>query len=286
MNRVTICRGLPASGKSSWTAEQLETAVNTVAVSKDYIRAMMFANSKRKPWHEGLVLKVRDAIIDQALKDKRNIIIDDTNLNPIHEKNIRELIDKGKYPDRVEVTIQEFDKPLEDCIKDDLKREKSVGETVIRDMHNQYIRPKLKVEQDPENEDAVIFDLDGNLALIGDRSPYDATECEYDKLNQPVYDCLHRYQDGGYKIIICSGRSSKYLKQTDRWLGKHGIKPDLFLMRKEGDIRRDSILKREMFIKYILPKYYVNVVYDDRQQVVDMWRDLGLTVFQTADGRF
>lgn len=286
MNQVIICSGLPASGKSTWTAEQVASSPNTIAISKDYLRAMLFADSKRKPWHEGLVLKVRDAIIDQALKSKRNVIIDDTNLNPIHEEKIRTLIDEGQYPEKVNVRIQEFDKSLEDCIKDDLKRERSVGETVIRDMHNQYIRPKLKVEQDPKNEDAVIFDLDGTLALIDDRNPYDATECEYDKLNQPVYDCLHRYQDGGYKIIICSGRSSKYLKQTDRWLGKHGIKPDLFLMRKEGDVRRDSILKREMFIKNILPKYFVNVVFDDRQQVVDTWRDMGLTVFQVADGRF
>jgi len=27
-------------------------------------------------------------------------------------------------------------------------------------------------------------------------------------------------------------------------------------------------------------------VFDDRQQVVDMWRDNGLTVFQVADGDF
>ena len=30
----------------------------------------------------------------------------------------------------------------------------------------------------------------------------------------------------------------------------------------------------------------VAMVFDDRQQVVDMWRDNGLTVFQVADGDF
>jgi hypothetical protein len=30
----------------------------------------------------------------------------------------------------------------------------------------------------------------------------------------------------------------------------------------------------------------VFAVFDDRQQVVDMWRDNGLTVFQVAEGDF
>lgn len=243
---------------------------------------MLFAGSKRQGWHEGLVINVRDSIIQRALDAKKDVIVDDTNFNPIHEKRMRELGEKNGAM----VHVIEFDTPLHECIANDLKRSKSVGEGVIRDMHEKYIRPKLIVEQSHDKPDAVIFDLDGTLALIGDRNPYDASDCEYDKLNHDVFDALMRYKEGGYKIIICSGRSSKYLPQTDRWLGKHMIEPDLFLMRKEDDMRKDSIVKREMFMNHILPNYYVNVVYDDRNQVVDMWRDLGLTCFQVAPGNF
>lgn len=283
MNKITILKGLPGSGKSTWAKEQVEGSPATVRVNKDELWTMLFADSKRQGWHEKLVLSVRDNIIISALAHKRNIIVDDTNFNPIHEKKIRQIADAAGNT-RVEVKV--FDTPLDECIENDLNRDRSVGETVIRQMRNQYIRPTLAVEQNPELDAAVIFDLDGTLALIGDRDPYDATECEYDKLNYPVFEALMRHREGGYKIIICSGRSSKYLEQTDRWLGKHMIEPDLFLMRKEGDKRKDSHVKREMFMSHIIDKYYVEAVYDDRQQVVDTWRDLGLNVFQVADGRF
>lgn len=161
-----------------------------------------------------------------------------------------------------------------------------VGETVIRQMHDEYIRPLLAVEQNPDNQDAVIFDIDGTLAIMCDRDVYDASMCTYDKLNHRVYEELMHRREGGHKIIICTGRSSKFLKETDAWLGKNGIKPDMFLMRKEGDKRKDSVVKREMFMEHIMPKYYVNCVYEDRQQCVDMYRDLGLTVFQVNEGRF
>lgn len=282
VNKVTVLKGLPGSGKTTWAKAQLTDSRVTVRVNKDDLRKMLFGDAKRQGWHERLVIDIRDAIIGTSLFEKKNVIVDDTNFNPIHEKRIREIAEVSG----AKVEVKTFDTPLGECIDNDLKRDRSVGETVIRDMHDMYIRPTLRFEQDPALDEAVIFDLDGTLALMGDRNPYDASDCEYDKLNHDVFDAMMRHKQSGHAIIICSGRSSQYLPQTDRWLGKMGIQPDLFLMRKEGDTRKDSVVKKEMFINEIAPKYYVNVVYDDRQQVVDMWRDLGLTVFHVADGRF
>jgi len=124
------------------------------------------------------------------------------------------------------------------------------------------------------------------LALLDGRDPYDASEAEYDLPNLPVIDDLHRYQEDGGKVIITSGRSDKYGKETIAWLEKVNIKPDLLIMRKQDDVRKDSVLKKEMFMDHIYGKFNVEKVTDDRQQVVDMWRDLGLTVLQVADGRF
>jgi hypothetical protein len=155
-------------------------------------------------------------------------------------------------------------------------------------MHEQFIRPTLTVKQNPELPRAIICDLDGTLSLMGDRSPYDPEphEIAYDKLNEEVEAIIRSKQEKGYALIICSGRKSKYIKETHEWLKKHGIAPDMFMMRKDGDDRKDCIIKREMFIDEIMPKYYVDLVLDDRQQVVDTWRDLGLTCFQVADGNF
>lgn len=57
-------------------------------------------------------------------------------------------------------------------------------------------------------------------------------------------------------------------------------------MRPEGDERKDSIVKQEIYEKYIKDRYNVRFVLDDRNQVVDMWREVGLKVLQVAPGDF
>lgn len=56
---------------------------------------------------------------------------------------------------------------------------------------------------------------------------------------------------------------------------------------KCGDNRKDSIVKRELYEKYIEGKYLIRFVLDDRNQMVDMWRnELGLKCLQVAEGNF
>ena len=57
-------------------------------------------------------------------------------------------------------------------------------------------------------------------------------------------------------------------------------------MRKTGDNRKDSIIKEEIYRNLIEPNYNIEFVLDDRNQVVDMWRRIGLTCLQVADGNF
>jgi len=57
-------------------------------------------------------------------------------------------------------------------------------------------------------------------------------------------------------------------------------------MRQAGDKRRDSIVKLELFDRHVRDYYDIAFVLDDRQQVVDAWRVIGLTVFQVAPGDF
>jgi hypothetical protein len=90
----------------------------------------------------------------------------------------------------------------------------------------------------------------------------------------------------GFQLIFVSGRFEKYRAQTTEWLARNGFKEGKLLMRADGDVRKDSTVKREIFDKHIRNYYNVQCVFDDRNQVVEMWRKLGLTVFQVADGRF
>jgi hypothetical protein len=57
-------------------------------------------------------------------------------------------------------------------------------------------------------------------------------------------------------------------------------------MRKTSDMRKDAVVKEEIYNENILDKYNVLLVLDDRNQVVDFWRSKGLTCFQVAPGDF
>ncbi len=292
MPNVLILRGLQASGKTTWAKKQVKKG-NTTRINKDDLRAMMHGSGEPtdvgfRRSLEGFILDVRDGTMIKALRRGRNVIIDDTNFAKKHEDRIREVceaqgqIDGAKYT----VKVKSFPIELNEAIRRDATRSKPVGERVIRQTYNQYIRPLKAVVQDENKPQAIICDMDGTLSLMNGRNPYDASECEYDLLNKPVLDAIMKYQKDGYKLLILSGRSGQYQEQTDNWLKKHYVKPDFFAMRKEGDIRKDWIVKQEIFMEHILPNYKVEVVFDDRNQVVDMWRDLGLTVFQVNEGNF
>jgi hypothetical protein len=70
------------------------------------------------------------------------------------------------------------------------------------------------------------------------------------------------------------------------WLNKYVTPIGSLTMRKTGDRRPDYIVKRELFDTHIRNRYNVIVAFDDRQQVVNMYRDLGITVLQVAEGLF
>ncbi|MFA9289040.1 MAG: HAD family acid phosphatase [Weeksellaceae bacterium] len=137
---------------------------------------------------------------------------------------------------------------------------------------------------------AIICDLDGTLALLGKRSPYDASTAEEDSLNNPIANILEVYshqETYDIKIILLTGREDKYREQTQRWLQKHNIIYEELYMRRTGDRRKDTVYKKEIYQNQIEGKYDVLFVLEDRDQVVAMWRkDLGLTCLQVEYGDF
>lgn len=136
---------------------------------------------------------------------------------------------------------------------------------------------------------AIICDIDGTLALLGNRNKFDPTSGE-DMLNYPIANILKVY--GNQKVfkvdlILLTGREDKYGEFTVNWLRKNGINhyKELY-MRSTGDFRKDYIIKKEIYEKEIKPKYEVLFVLEDRDQAVKMWREEGLTCLQVAPGNF
>ena len=280
MKKIILTKGLPGSGKSTWARSVILEHPNSYKrVNKDDLREMLDCGQWSRD-AEKLIMQLRDMLVIEALKTAKNVIVDDTNFAPKHEARMREIAKAHG----AELEVRFFDTPVEECIARDLKRANSVGESVIRQMYNQYLRPK---PTPPKIDDtlpwALLCDLDGTLALLNGRSPYDASTCEQDILNPPVAAILRKQN---LPVILMSGREDKHRTQTERWLAVHSIDYAALWMRSTGDKRKDAIIKQELYEAHVLGKYNILFVLDDRNQVVELWRRLGLTCLQVAEGAF
>jgi predicted kinase len=286
MSKIIVLRGLPASGKSTWAKDYISRNPKTSRVNKDDLRAMLH-NSQWSQENEELVLDIRDSIIISTLNHNYDVIVDDTNFAAKHVTTIQELA--GDW--NAEFEVKDFDVPLDVCLERNRKRDSSVPDKVIIDMYEKYVLPKKeKVVQTPGKTKCVIVDLDGTLA-IHNRDPFDIGKCGTDKPNAPVLNAIKALSQFGYRLIFLTGRENSFRPQTEKWL-KEVCQVDLFApwymlyMRPTGDNRKDSLVKEEILRNEILPNYYVEFALDDRQQVVDHLRGMGLTVFQVAPGNY
>ena len=320
MIKVEILVGIPGSGKSTYAKQVVAKDPNNwVRINNDDLRAMMNGSVWSQDY-EKMITDARNYLIRDALKRSKNVIIDNLNLNRRH------FDDVCKIAKSVNVDVQVYEKSffieLQDAIDRDSKREgkAKVGEAVIKkwwkdsggNQHKHY-KPRVEIYTErkgnlqstveaptkvPGLPEAVICDLDGTLALIHNRSPYDASNCDTKDLpNVPVIETVLAHYKAGRKIIFCSGREDKYKPETIRFIEKHclvmgalGGGPFVIdyklCMRKTDDFRKDAIIKEEIYQNEIEGKYNVLLILDDRDQVVNFWREKGLTCFQVAPGNF
>jgi len=293
MKTVLILRGLPASGKSTYARQLLDEKQGMwKRLNKDELRAML-DNSQHSTVNEKFIERVRDMMLIEALKDGKHVVIDDTNLSDRPIERIKQLVQNFKKDtgEEVKIEIKDMEASLEDSLERDKTRDKKVGRDVIMKMYKQHVlkdeRGPHYQKQDDSLPPAILCDLDGTLAILHKRSPYAAEQCETDLLNKPVADIIDVYHQTGTKIILLSGREDKARKQTINWLECNKIPYDNLYMRKAGDMRKDAIIKKELYEAHIKGKFFVKFVLDDRNQVVDLWRlDLGLPCLQVNYGDF
>jgi phosphoglycolate phosphatase-like HAD superfamily hydrolase len=147
-------------------------------------------------------------------------------------------------------------------------------------------------------QNIVIFDLDGTLALIEARRAlaakpdgkinwktfFDPENIKLDLPNNPVITAFNAFAEQGFKMVILSGRDSISSTETMQWLKDNDVHPDILRMRPQGSFTPDDILKRNWLDELGVDNVFC--VFDDRDKVVKMWRDNGLTCFQVAPGNF
>ncbi|MFI5931519.1 AAA family ATPase [Actinoplanes sp. NPDC051494] len=298
MTRLLITRGLPASGKTTF-ARKLQP--NVVRVNRDDLRRMLHGQRLLTQWAEGQVTHAQRASVEALLRARVDVIVDDTNLRG------RTVRDWAELAARFHATfeVHDFtDVPIEECLRRDAGRtgDEHVGEAPIRRMHERYLKgknlplpipyvepggPGLVYEPDPELPAVVLVDIDGTVALMRNRSPFDWSRVGEDAPNPAVISVVRAMHAAGNAIVFCSGRDEVCRGETQAWLDLYVDVPyEGLFMRPAGDSRKDAIVKREIFDQEIRDRWRVAGVFDDRQQVVRMWRELGLTVFQVAEGDF
>lgn len=115
---------------------------------------------------------------------------------------------------------------------------------------------------------------------------FDPKNIQLDKPNSPVIKTFQTMRSAGFNMGILSGRDAISRKETEKWLKKHGIYPDFFYMRPQGTFTPDDVLKKQWLDELNEEGHEIMCVYDDRDKVVKMWRDNGITCFQVAPGDF
>ncbi len=282
--RAFITKGLPGSGKSTWAIEQCNNNGNLRRINDDLLRkdldAVEYTPKNVKLWDKERTHRIKD-----FLTRGFDIVVDNTHLNPKTMNRVKELIHQN-FPEVIVEVVNFTDVSVEECIKRDAKRKpgEKVGADVIIGMWSKYLKPPL-VAPNYKLPDAIICDLDGTLAVLNGRNPFDASKCdETDTYNLAVLDILKRFEDDGVTILFTSGRSDKDRAQTGNFILKSHLFDYQLFMRKEGDMRPDYIVKAELYNEHILGKYRVLFCIDDRPQVVRGWKNLGLPVFNVGDG--
>jgi predicted kinase len=134
--KLTMCRGLPGSGKSTWAASQITDSV--VEVNRDNIRVLLgFDNTKGfNTAQETYVRVLRDGQIAEALRAGKSVISSDLNIHPRNERELRRTAEFFG----AEFEIKDFPTSVEECVRRDAKRPHPVGERVIRDWDSMWRR--------------------------------------------------------------------------------------------------------------------------------------------------
>lgn len=150
----------------------------------------------------------------------------------------------------------------------------------------------------------IVFDIDGTLADNTHRLRFirdlpEGAKPDWEKYGQytpfdepikPIIAVHNDLKNLGHTILYVTGRNDKFRRLTADWLRRHTVmsnEQDTLLMRRDHDFRPDFQIKEEILAQ-IIQRYgqKPDLVFEDRKQVVDMWRRHGIQTLQVADGEF
>jgi predicted kinase len=298
---LRVFRGLPGSGKSTEAEKLVQSDPDRwVRVNRDDIRFELYnkyviLNSKGEMDKnaENHVTEVEKRRMNDAFKAGKSVVSDNTNLGI---KTVKKHIALAQSHG-VKVTHQDFPVPLEEVQRRNAARSRVVEPWVINRMHKQSMGPNGEFHLFPgsyplrpfvkpaSKEHAVVYDMDGTTTDIsgirhfvrGKYRNFDAFHRSslFCPPNQDVLDMMHDTAAAGLTNIVVTARNREYEDVTVKWLDDHNAPFSNIYMRKDGDQRKDNIVKAEI-LEDILVDYDVVHAVDDRPEVIEVWHSAGI----------
>ncbi|UOX40340.1 polynucleotide kinase [Aeromonas phage AhFM11] len=291
--KVILTVGPTCSGKTTWAEEQVRLApTKFVNLNRDDFRFSLFG---ARTWSEYKFNKNNEAIVGKAIKDaaiaaielSRSVIISDTNMSESVQAEWKTFADEQGC----EFVLQYFAPGLLTTLleRNRYKGNRALPEHVVKEQYARYINKYAGgrvYTKDMSKPRCVLFDIDGTLMDNSQRHPFDWSRVGEDTVRESIRELFNMYRDRGYLCITVSGRDGVSEADTLESLRKNGIIPSAHFQRAAGDGRPDSEVKEEILFDKIAPVYCVERAIDDRTQVVDMWRRIGVECWQVAAGDF
>lgn len=151
----------------------------------------------------------------------------------------------------------------------------------------------------------VIVDIDGTISKIGERLKYLQQEPrDWDSFYNDCFDDTpipemvelvsnlinaHCGDHSIYEVVFCTGRREKSREKTTKWFAKickWSFVECRLLMRKDGDLRSDTVVKPELVHKAGIKFEEIAFVLEDRAKMAKAWRSLGVRCLQVDEGEF
>ena len=291
MPDVVILRGASGSGKTTFAKR-----MPRVRISRDDLRRLLFGIEGKAVLtteQEKKVTKFQREWIERELLEGNDVVVDDTNLNKSLLKSLCRFINDIGF----DFTIVDTKVSLEEAKARNARREPHdrVPEHVIDRQFKRAWWGNVESQAyvykpytpDPSLPVAFSFDLDGTLAQMGDRrGPYDFMKYHLDEVDEALWNTVRNAQVRGFWVLILTGRDAAYRKECEDWLARMGLAWDHLIMRPEGDMRNDAVVKSDLWDEHIDGKFNVLMHFDDRNRVVNGLRRKGIKVAQVAPGLF
>ncbi len=297
MKKLILTRGIQGSGKTTWARQWVEEdPENRVRINNDDLRNML-----GKYWvtsRENLVSSIKENMAEEAINRGYDIVVDNMNLNPKEILFWKDMVKMANMdPDgyQYEIEYKDFFIPLEECIRRDAMRPNPIGEKVIRETWKRYKHfiQTTEVEKYVDNlrkytgkPKCIVIDMDSTMCFNTTKRPWfgegAAEGMINDVPNTGMCDMIRKLQED-FTIVVATGRDTTQEAVTKEWLSKQGINADEFYFRTNKDYRKGVVVKKEQ-IEAILEKYDIVAIFDDCEPIVDMYREMGLTVLQPNKG--